>query len=67
MKHNDLNKLIRAGFTIVRVADFPSTCIKFRNDVDKGFRILKEFHSKVDRNRALQELLTDPMTVEDEL
>ena len=67
MKHADQNKIIEAGFVIVRSADFPSPCIKMRDKVEQGFRIFETFNSRIQRNHRLQDMLKDKKTVDDTL
>lgn len=61
---NDQDKVIAAGFTIVRKDDYPNIRIKYR--VGNGaWSTLEKFDTKAARDRRLKELLKDNLIVED--
>lgn len=64
MNTNDQDKVIEAGFMIIRPDDFPNIRIKYR--VGNGaWKTLEKFDTKPARDRRLKELLKDNLIVED--
>jgi len=52
---NDRNKLLEAGFTILRIDDYPSIVLK--NFTDKGnWSIWKVFKNKAERNKEIERI-----------
>ena len=64
MTTRDQDKVIAAGFTIIRTDDFPNIRIKYR--VGNGaWKTLEKFECKAARDRRLKELLKNILTIED--
>lgn len=64
----DKNKLLRAGFRIVRAEDYPCPRITEYKDYASttgDYYTIVKFYTKAERDRALQQMLIDPKTVED--
>lgn len=59
-------KVLAAGFRVIRRADYPSIRIVERSGSNGGWKSLEDnFPSKAARDRRCKELLKDPMTIED--
>ncbi len=65
MNLNSSNKIIAAGFRIIRCDDYPSIRIKERTGSSHAWTTLESFPSKAARDRRFKELLKDPKIVED--
>ena len=64
MGTNDQDKVIKAGFMIIRPDDFPNIRIKYR--VGNGaWKTLEKFDTKAARDRRLKELLKNILTIMD--
>lgn len=64
MNVNSQDKVIAAGFKIIRADDQPNIRIKYR--VGNGaWSTLEKFDTKAARDRRLKELLKDNLIVED--
>lgn len=64
MNTNDQDKVIEAGFMIIRPDDFPNIRIKYR--VGNGaWKTLEKFDTKAARDRRLKELLKNILTIMD--
>lgn len=60
------DKVMKAGFRIIRKDDYPQPRIKVkRNEQGSDWRTLLKFETKAARDRAFIELLNDPMTISD--
>lgn len=51
MDRQSQNKVIDAGFTIIRKDDYPSPRIKARYTSDSDFRTYEKYESKAERDR----------------
>lgn len=66
MNGTDQQKLVRAGFTIIRKEDHIRLIIKFKGPGARDWRTLeKGFASKAALERRMNELLKDEKTVQD--
>ena len=64
MNTNDQDKVIEAGFMIIRPDDYPNIRIKYR--VGNGaWKTLEKFDTKDARDRRLKELLKNILTIMD--
>lgn len=64
MSTNDQDKVIKAGFMIIRPDDYPNIRIKYR--VGNGaWNTLEKFDTKTARDRRLKELLKNILTIMD--
>ena len=64
MGTNDQDKVIKAGFMIIRPDDYPNIRIKYR--VGNGaWKTLEKFECKAARDRRLKELLKNILTIMD--
>ena len=64
MNTNDQDKIIEAGFMIIRPDDYPNIRIKYR--VGNGaWKTLEKFDTKAARDRRLKELLKNILTIMD--
>ena len=64
MNTNDQDKVIEAGFMIIRPDDFPNIRIKYR--VGNGaWKTLEKFDTISARDRRLKELLKNILTIMD--
>lgn len=64
MNINSQDKVMAAGFKIIRTDDYPNIRIKYR--VGNGaWSTLEKFDTKAARDRRLKELLKDNLIVED--
>jgi hypothetical protein len=59
-------KVIAAGFTIIRADDYPNTRIKCKKqDSRKDWITLEKFETKAARDRRMAELLKSPTVIMD--
>ena len=66
MNATSQQKVIAAGFTIIRQDDYPNVRIKYkRKDSSRDWATFEKFETKVARDRRMAELLNDPMVIED--
>lgn len=65
MNLNDQNKVIKAGFMIVRPDDQPSPRIKIKDGKSTEWRTLSKFPTKVARDKKLKELLEIDKVIQD--
>lgn len=64
MGTNDQDKVIKAGFMIIRPDDYPNIRIKYR--VGNGaWKTLEKFETAAARDRRLKELLKNTLTIMD--
>ncbi|MBR5146465.1 MAG: hypothetical protein IKW54_02425 [Bacteroidales bacterium] len=64
MGTNDQDKVIKAGFMIIRPDDYPNIRIKYR--VGNGaWKTLEKFDTEAARDRRLKELLKNILTIMD--
>jgi hypothetical protein len=66
MLGRDQKKLTTAGYTLIRSDDSPSPRIKYKDAKHHEWTTLqKDFESKAARDRRMDELLKDPMIIQD--
>lgn len=65
MNLKDQNKLIKAGFMLVRPDDQPSPRIKIKDGKSTEWRTLSNFPSKAARDKKLKELLEIDKVIQD--
>lgn len=65
MSIDDQNKVIAAGFTIIRKDDHPEPRIKFSTGKNGGWATLKKYKTKAERDRAFKEMLEQKLTIAD--
>ena len=65
MNISSSNKVIKAGFRIIRCDDYPGIRIKERKGESHAWATLENFPTKASRDRRFNELLKDPMIIED--
>lgn len=66
MDKNSQDKVIRAGFRIIRKDDYPQPRIKIKiNNQGSDWRTLAKFVTKAERDRAFAGLLEDELTISD--
>lgn len=59
------NKLVNAGFQIIRKDDYPSPRIKFCTGRNGSWKTYKKFETKAERDRAFALLLKDEKIISD--
>jgi thymidylate synthase (FAD) len=65
MNATDQQKLIKAGFVLVRPDDHPSPRIKVKDDQSSEWRTMERFDSKATRDRELKRLLKSNLIIQD--
>lgn len=66
MNTKDQNKLLAAGYTLIRKDDTPTIRIKTKSAENLEWQTLeKDFKSKASRDRRMDELLESVTTLED--
>lgn len=65
MQMKSTNKVMNAGFRIIRCEDYPSIRIKERGGSSHAWVTLESFSTKAARDRKFKELLKDPKIIED--
>lgn len=66
MDKNSQDKVIKAGFRIIRKDDYPQPRIKTKiNNQGSDWRTLAKFDTKAARDRAFAELMKDELTISD--
>jgi hypothetical protein len=65
MNTTDQQKLIRAGYILIRPDDQPNPRIKIKDSQSFEWRTLEKFDSKAARDRKLKWLLTAEKTIQD--
>lgn len=65
MDRQSQNKVIDAGFIIIRKDDYPSPRIKARYTSDSDFRTYEKYESKAERDRSFKRLLKDKNVISD--
>jgi hypothetical protein len=65
MDANSQQKVIAAGFQIIREDDCPAVRIKVKNKEHREWATLEKFQSKAARDRRMKELLNDEMIISD--
>ena len=64
MDRNSTDKVIAAGFRVIRKDDYPQPRIKAKkNTTGSDWCTLEKFETKAARDRAFEEMLKDPMTI----
>jgi len=65
MDLNSQNKVLKAGFTIIRKDDQPQPRIKCKQFEFSEWRTLEKFDTKAARDRRFKDLLHDSNIIED--
>lgn len=65
MDRESQNKVLDAGFTIIRKDDYPLPRIKARIDRSKDWKTLNKYTTKAERDRVFKGLLEDKKTISD--
>jgi hypothetical protein len=66
MNATSQQKVIAAGFTIIRADDYPNIRIKHKKQGShQDWVTLEKFETKAARDRRMAELLQSPMVIED--
>ncbi len=65
MNQSSQNKVMSAGFKIIRADDYPSPRIKIKKAGQMEWSTLEKFETKAARNRKMQELLKSDYIIED--
>lgn len=65
MDRESQNKVLDAGFTIIRKDDYPTLRIKARTDRSKDWKTLNKYATKAERDRVFKGLLEDKKTISD--
>jgi hypothetical protein len=58
-------KVIAAGFTIIRADDQPNPRVKVKDKRHREWATLDKFETKAERDRRMQELLKSPTVITD--
>jgi hypothetical protein len=58
-------KVIAAGFTIIRVDDHPNPRVKVKDKRHREWATLEKFETKAARDRRMAELLKSPIVIKD--
>lgn len=64
MTANDQNKLMKAGFMIIRKDDYPSPRIKVCTGSNGGWETHNTYPSKAERDRVFKQMLQDDKIIE---
>ncbi len=56
MDSQSQEKVIKAGFTIIRVDDYPSPRIKYKDEAHREWNTFEKYPTKAARDRAYEEL-----------
>lgn len=65
MRIDDQNKLIKAGFSIIRKDDNPTPRIKMCTGTNGGWKTLQKFGTKAERDSEFARLLNHEKTITD--
>jgi hypothetical protein len=65
MNTTDQQKVIKAGFVLVRPDDQPSPRIKVKDDHSSEWRTMERFETKAARDRKLKRLLESNIIIQD--
>lgn len=65
MDLNSQNKVMQAGFMLIRKDDQPQPRIKYKQLGFSEWRTLEKFSTKTERDRRFKELLKDSTIIED--
>lgn len=65
MRIDDQDKLIKAGFCIIRKDDYPGPRIKMCTGINGGWKTYKKFETKAKRDRTFALLLKDDKVIAD--
>jgi hypothetical protein len=65
MDNKSQQKVIAAGFTIIRKDDTPNIRIKFKGDGGHEWKTFEKYETKAARDRAFNELLEDEHIISD--
>ena len=64
MRIDDQDKLIKAGFCIIRKDDYPGPRIKMCTGINGGWKTYKKFETKAERDRTFALLLKDDKVID---
>lgn len=65
MDRKSQDKVLKAGFMIIRKDDYPQPRIKVRGTKGSDYRTLAKFKTKAERDREFDRLLQDEKTISD--
>lgn len=65
MDRKSQDKVLKAGFTIIRKDDYPSPRIKARQMGGKDYRTYEKYETKAARDRAFDKLLGNDNVISD--
>ncbi len=65
MDRKSQDKVLKAGFTIIRKDDYPSPRIKVRYTADTDYRTYEKYETKAERDRSFARLLKDEKVISD--
>jgi hypothetical protein len=65
MDSTSQQKVIKAGFMIIRTDDSPNIRIKYKGSYLQSWSTLEKFETKSARDKRFQELLKGPMVIAD--
>lgn len=65
MNIDSRNKLMKAGWRIIRKDDYPEPRIKIATGLNGAWRTLEKYKSKAERDRMFNMLLTADKTIDD--
>jgi len=58
-------KVIKHGFTIIRIDDYPSARIKYKDEGHREWSTFENFPTKTARDKAFNELMEWPSIIQD--
>lgn len=65
MDINSQNKVLAAGYTIIRCDNYPQPRIKFKYEVGKEWATYKNYSTKAERDRAYKNMLEGNKVISD--
>ena len=65
MDRKSQDKVLKAGFMIIRKDDYPQPRIKVRGTKGSDYRTYAKFKTKAERDREFDRLLQDEKTISD--
>ena len=65
MDRKSQDKVLKAGFIIIRKDDYPTPRIKARHVAGTDYRTFEKYDTKAERDRAFARLLTDDKVISD--
>lgn len=65
MDRKSQDKVLKAGFIIIRKDDYPTPRIKARHVACTDYRTFEKYNTKAERDRAFARLLTDDKVISD--